>query len=273
MPLQVAKVKNAVRRELPKFGIIGILNPIETVLELRGGLALTGGANTIEIQLHKCRIGTSGQHIMASELAQVITDYFSRPGSKPIILTDPIIKDKNGVCDISIKDQVNFWLDLPDILVDIINDPQKLIYVDMDLNLIRQVAKLSRQQIFPWEKVIVSQHYTANTPQDSELRQILCEMETTKALAGIVLTTLAKDEGDVVQLERLYKNRTDKRPLIAFAKGEAGQSSQIECLTTWGGAGTYAYIGGRGKSTNGMLTVEEMSEIPRVREALGRKKK
>jgi|GEM_PF-1696757 len=251
-----------------KFGIIGVVPPAETVFELKNSLALTSLATTVEIRLDKCRFGISGPPRLTDEMARIIVSFCSGTTIRPVILTFRA-KEHGGTYDTPVKDQLGLWLHLPEVLRNLINYQSMPIYIDWGLDLIEHVIEINQPQIFPWSKIVVSHHFMKNTPPESELRQKLREMEATPATSGIKLVTLAKDEGDVIVLERLYKGRTDERPLIAFAMGELGQSSRIECLTTWGNAGTYAYLRGCEKNAQGMLSVEEMLAIPRVRKALG----
>ncbi|MEI6396503.1 MAG: type I 3-dehydroquinate dehydratase [Candidatus Taylorbacteria bacterium] len=235
-----------------KFGIVASIL-VKSIMQLKEALKNTGWANSIEIRLDHIR------PILTEEFEKIVAEL-----KKPVILSmDPHPPGNDVWTETAMQDRWQSWSTIPKGLERLINQRSRDLFVDWDHGLTVFAAKHNRTQIFPWEKIGVSFHDWNGTPDEKRLRSQLFAMQTTQAKVFIKLVTTAKNENDLRTIEHLLKDKKDQWPMIAFAMGENGKQSRIECMY-WGSAATYGYVPGFGPTAPGQLSIAELHDDPTV---------
>jgi len=137
--------------------------------------------------------------------------------------------------------------------------PMNYQYFDLELSLDTKLPELIRAIHEKNKQVIVSTHNFVETPEFSELKEILDKIREFKPDIAKIATT-AKNLEDVIKIFQLvaYAHKTGQ-PIIAIAMGEVGKITRIVCPLL-GAVITYASIG-ENKAAPGQLSVEFIKEI------------
>ena len=238
----------------PKFGVIASIAETSPKA-LLDALLEAELATSIEIRLDS--LGSS----VKSVLSLLPT---SLPSNRPVILT--LRSKKQGGSEvIDLPEQLIFWDSLPMNLKALIRSPRSRVFVDWGLDLIRHQHKHLSRLPFPWIKIGASVHCFEKTPEN--LPTLLGQLEASPARAFLKLVTMAKGTGDVERIQALFANRSNPRPLIAFAMGKLGEDCRRKCLG-WGSAATYGYVLGHSLTAPGQLSVNELLADPDIQAAL-----
>jgi 3-dehydroquinate dehydratase/shikimate dehydrogenase len=137
-------------------------------------------------------------------------------------------------------------------------------FADMELDLallFQQRERAEGRRLLDWERVICSQHYFANAPDD--LWNIYKQMAATPARI-LKIAVQTEDATDCIRLFQLLEDaQREGHEMIAVAMGEAGKMTRI-LAPSRGAFLTYGSIDEAHASAPGQISAEELRDVYRI---------
>ena len=133
-------------------------------------------------------------------------------------------------------------------------------FADVDLELPAAIRKQIRSACEQYgTTLIVSYHDEKETPAEVVLRSLAERCHSAGAEIVKIVTT-AQTPADAERVLWLYKDKPSRARLIAFAMGETGRKSRLDCLRK-GAPFTYAAVAAGEETAPGQWTTAEMREV------------
>ena len=132
-------------------------------------------------------------------------------------------------------------------------------YADLEIEAPKPMAKRIAKACKDWGTMLIrSYHDYESTPDADSLRQMVDKCRLHDADLVKIVTT-AKSEEDAARVLGLYKYYTAES-LVAFAMGELGSSSRIECLKA-GAPFSYACVSSEEATAGGQIPFKQMMQM------------
>jgi len=110
------------------------------------------------------------------------------------------------------------------------------------------------------ERVILSYHDLAQTPEEKELESLFDRMAALSTGVVKVVTLAQRMEDNISLLNLIGRGRNRAIEVVAFCLGTLGRISRLACLLM-GGAFTFVALESGGEAAPGQLTLAEMRQI------------
>jgi len=110
------------------------------------------------------------------------------------------------------------------------------------------------------ERVILSYHDFAQTPEDKELESLFYRMAALSTGVVKVVTLAQRMEDNISLLNLIGRGRKRAIEVVAFCLGPLGRISRLAC-PLMGGAFTFAALESGGEAAPGQLTLAEMRQL------------
>ncbi len=131
--------------------------------------------------------------------------------------------------------------------------------LDVEFNSLKRNASLAKYLRSTKTKLLVSWHDFKKTPNSTELKKRMSQMNRFSSNVKIVCT--AKSTDDSTRMLELYSKR-GKTNLIAFAMGDLGRISRILCLYL---GSPYTYVSLGKAVAPGQFSVDEVKKITNLK--------
>jgi len=240
-----------------------VASVVEPTLERALAVMARVGAVADGIELRLDALGVRPAEDLTSGLASAIG-----ATSKPLILTYRP-REEGGYADASLPERVRFWSHVIAEAERHADARARLLY-DLEVDVAEAfcaAASGGRARAVPWERVIVSQHRDAASPEAIEAMYARASALPARILK---LAIFAHDIGDSLAIFHLLERaRREGRALVGIAMGTAGLLTRILGVA-YGSAFTYgAAVAGR-EAAPGQIPVSDLRTLYRVAE-IGRK--
>lgn len=220
-------------------------------VDVRGAMARAGEvADIIELRL---------DYLQGDELFKALRNLPSliSASARPVIVTLRSI-EQGGQREMDNLTRIIFWVE------HFLYGKPHVGYADMELDLallFEQRERAEGRKLLDWERVICSQHYFGNTPDD--LFGVYRQMAATPARI-IKIAVRADDATDCINIFRLLEHaRREGREMIAIAMAEAGVMTRI-LAPSRGAFLTYGAMDEAHASAPGQVSARELRDLYRI---------